>query len=207
MNKKISNSNSKAAEAAKAYCEEHKYLRIPAEKIEEIFSFYENKEKSTTQLITEYGERVTKYITFFRKYTGIASPMDPRTTPRKKTAVIDEKIERDIVKDYNSCKYTLKEICERHDTYEGKLYKVLNKYNVPYKTDISKQEYIAARAAAQAVALNETRNTENTAVKIAAKATTASHEARKIKIKDLKRAHAKKHAKVAAKKKKIQWMY
>ena len=91
--------------------------------------------------------------------------------------------------------------------YEDKIYKILNKHHVPYKTDISKQEYIAARAAAQAVALNETRNTENAAVEIAVKATTASHEARKIKIKDLKRVHAKKHAKVAAKKKKIQWMY
>ena len=196
--------NSKAKEAAKAYCKEHRYLRdISIEDIEEMFRKYEAGEKTVTQLIPIYGERAAKYIAFFRKYAGITSV----TRPNRKTAVIDEAIEQDIVKDYNSCKYTLKEMCDRHNTYGDKIYKILDKYNVPYKTDISKQEYIAARAAAQAVALNEVRNTENTAVEIAAKATTASHEARKIKIKDLKRAHAKKHAKVATKKKKIQWMY
>ena len=197
--------NSKAKEAAKAYCKEHKHLSdISIEDIEEMFRKYEAGEKTVTQLIPIYGERAAKYITFFRKYAGITSVV----RPNRKTAVIDEAIEQDIVKDYNSCKYTLKEMCDRHNTYGDKIYKILDKYNVPYKSDISKQEYIAARAAAQAVALNEARNTENTAVEIAAKATTASHEARKIKIKDLKRTHAKKHAKIAIKnKKKIQWMY
>ena len=196
--------NSKAKEAAKAYCKEHEHLRnISVKDIEEIFRKYEAGEKTVTQLITIYGERAAKYIAFFRKYAGITSV----SRPNRKTAVIDEAIEQNIVKDYNSCEYTLKEICKKHNVYEDRIYKILNKYHIPYKTDISKQEYIAARAAAQAVALNETRNTENAAVEIAVKATTASHEARKIKIKDLKRVHAKKHAKVAAKKKKIQWVY
>ena len=196
--------NSKAAEAAKAYCKEHKHLRnISIEDIEKMFREYESGEKSVTQLIPIYGERAAKYIAFFRKYSGITDIV----RPSRKTAVIDEAIEQNIVKDYNSCEYTLKEICKKHNVYEDKIYKILNKHHIPYKTDISKQEYIAARAAAQAVALNEARNTENTAVEIAAKSTTESHEARKIKVKDLKKAHAKKHAKVAAKKKKIQWMY
>ena len=196
--------NSKAAEAAKAYCKEHKHLRnISIEDIEKMFREYESGEKSVTQLIPIYGERAAKYIAFFRKYSGITDIV----RPSRKTAVIDEAIEQNIVKDYNSCEYTLKEICKKHNVYEDKIYKILNKHHIPYKTDISKQEYIAARAAAQAVALNEARNTENTAVEIAAKSTAESHEARKIKVKDLKKAHAKKHAKVAAKKKKIQWMY
>ena len=205
IEKKVNNSkNSKAKEAAKAYCEIHKHLRgISIEDIEKMFREYESGEKSVTQLVPIYGERAAKYIAFFRKYSGITDIV----RPSRRTSVINEAVEQDIILDYNSCKYSLKELCEKHNVYGEKIYKILNKHHVPYKTDVSRQEYIAARAAAQAVALNETRNTENTAVEIAAKATTASHEARKIKIKDLKRAHVKKHVKVAAKKKKMQWMY
>ena len=55
---------------------------------------------------------------------------------------------------------------------------------------------------------DESRMAHLTDQEIAAKATATSHEARKIKVKDLKKAHAKKHAKITTKnKKKIQWMY
>ena len=97
--------NSKAKEAAKAYCKEHRYLRdISIEDIEEMFRKYEAGEKTVTQLIPIYGERAAKYIAFFRKYAGITSVM----RPNRKTAVIDEAIEQNIGKDYNSCECNMK---------------------------------------------------------------------------------------------------